>query len=189
MKLCVFQGTFNPIHNGHIKMAEHVLNNFDFDRILFIPAFRPPHKDYDESLTPHRLEMVKLATKENKKFEVSDIEYQNNRPSYTYLTILELYKKYDIDGKINFIIGTDAFKNINSWYEAEKLKPLIKFIVFKRENEEEIHIEDCDYKYSTMPLCDISSTEIRYNRKHNINIKDLTTEAVRKYIEENELYK
>lgn len=189
MKLCVFQGTFNPIHNAHIKMANHVLKHFGFDKVIFIPAFRPPHKDYDESLTPHRLQMVKIATKDNDKFEVSDIEYQKDRPSYTYLTIQELYKNYKIDDKINFIIGTDAFKNIDTWYEAEKLKPLLKFIVFKRENEEEIHIDNCEYEYTTMPLCNISSTEIRNKIKNNLSIKNLVTEDVRKYIEENGLYK
>ena len=189
MKLCVFQGTFNPIHNAHIKMAEHVLKNFDFDKIIFIPAFKPPHKDYNQSITPHRLQMVKLITNYNNKFEVSDIEYRNNRPSYTYLTILELYKKYKIDGKINFIIGTDAFKNIDTWYEAEKLKPLLKFIVFRRENEEEVHINNCDYEYTVMPLCNISSTEIRDKIKNGANIDKLVDKKVKRYIEENGLYK
>ena len=75
MKLCVFQGTFNPIHNVHLKMAEFVLNNYKFDKILFIPAHKPPHKDYDENLSVHRYKMVELATAYNKKFEVSDIEF------------------------------------------------------------------------------------------------------------------
>ena len=78
MKLCVFQGTFNPIHKAHLLMAEFILKNYEFDKILFIPAFKPPHKDYDEKLTPHRLEMVKLAIQNNMHFEVSDIEYDKN---------------------------------------------------------------------------------------------------------------
>ena len=189
MKLCVFQGTFNPIHNGHIKMAEHVLLNYNFDKILFIPAYKPPHKNYDKALTRHRLEMVKLAAKNNPKFEVSDIEYENDRTSYTYLTIQELYKRYNTDGKINFIIGTDAFKNIDSWYSAEDLKKLIKFIVFKRENETEFHIDNADYEYTTMPLCNISSTEIRDKIKAGKEITDLISEEVERYIERNKLYK
>ena len=189
MKLCVFQGTFNPIHNAHLKMAEYVLNNYNFDKILFIPAFRPPHKDYDENLTPHRFKMTELACKTNNRFEVSDIEYQQNRPSYTYLTIQELYKKYTIDDKINFIIGTDAFEKIDSWYEAEKLKPLLKFIVFKRENEPKLHIENCDYEYASMPFYDISSTQIRDYIKDGKNLGELVTEEVKRYIEENGLYK
>lgn len=189
MKLCVFQGTFNPVHNAHLLMANHVLNNYGFDKIIFIPAFKPPHKDYDESLSLHRLNMVKLATEDNPKFEVSDIEYKKDQKSYTYLTILELYKKYGTDDKINFIIGTDAFKKIDSWYEADKLKPLLKFIVFKRENEPKLNIKNCDYEYTTMPFYDISSTEIRDNIKSGKDISNLVTEKVKRYIEENGLYK
>ena len=170
-------------------MAEHILSKYDYDKILFIPAFKPPHKDYDEKLTPHRLEMVKLATKYNSKFDVSDVEYKNDRISYTYLTILELYKKYNSDGKIGFIIGTDAYKKLDSWYEAENLKKIIKFLVFKRENETEVLINNTDYEYTSMPLCDISSTEIRAKIKESQKITGLTPEEVEKYIEQNRLYK
>ena len=124
MKLCVFQGTFNPIHNAHLRVAKYVLNKYDFDKLLFIPAYKPPHKKYDDNMSIHRLNMVKLAIEDehNSKIEVSDIEYKREGKSYTYLTICELYKKYEIEGKINFIIGTDAFKDIENWYEADKLK-------------------------------------------------------------------
>ncbi len=190
MKLCVFQGTFNPIHKAHLLMAEFVLKNYGFDKILFIPAFRPPHKDYDETLTPHRLEMVKLVTKNNPRFEVSDIEYRSDRKSYTYLTILELCKLYKINGKINFIIGTDAFEKIESWYEADKLKELVKFIVFKRDNDidtrkfNELKSKGYDFEFTTMDFEDISSTQIRGGEFTN-----LVTKEVEEYIEKNGLYK
>ena len=134
MNLCVFQGTFNPIHKAHLKMAHYALDTYNFDKILFIPAYIPPHKESDTKLAKHRLEMVKLAIQDTDRFEVSDIEYKSERPSYTYLTALELYKNFDIEGKINFIIGIDAINQIDSWYEAEKLKKMLKFIVFPREN-------------------------------------------------------
>lgn len=191
MKLCVFQGTFNPIHKAHLKMAEFVLKNFDFDKILFIPAYKPPHKDYDTSLCLHRLNMVKLAVQYNPKFEVSDIEYKNDRPSYTYLTILELYKKYNVEGKIHFIIGTDAFKKIETWYETDKLKELVKFIVFKRENEldetiyNKLKSNGYNFEFAKMDFNDISSTEIRQSS----DITKFVTKEVKDYIEENGLYK
>lgn len=190
MKLCVFQGTFNPIHKVHLKMAEFVLTNYNFNKILFIPAYKPPHKDYDPALSMHRLNMVKLATQSNPKFEVCDIEFQSNRISYTYYTILELYKIYDVDGKINFIIGTDAFKNIDKWYEADKLKELINFIVFKRENElddlryKELKSKGYNFTFAQMDFEDVSSTIIR----KNLSDKYVTKEVMR-YIEENGLYK
>ncbi len=190
MKLCVFQGTFNPIHKAHLLMAEFILKNYEFDKILFIPAFKPPHKDYDESLTSHRLKMVKIATAYNPYFETSDIEYQNDRKSYTYLTILELYNQYNIDGKINFIIGTDAFEKIESWYETENLKNMVKFIVFKRDNNidttkfDELKLKGYDFEFTTMDFEDISSTQIR-----NGEIKNHVTKEVEEYIEKNGLYK
>ena len=105
MKLCVFQGTFNPIHRVHLKVAEFALSHYNFDKILFIPAFIPPHKEVDNSLAEHRFNMVKIATSDNPKFEVSDIEYKRGGNSYTYLTILELRKEFRINDRINFLIG------------------------------------------------------------------------------------
>ena len=134
MKLCVFQGTFNPIHNAHLDMAEFVLQNYGFEKIIFIPAAAPPHKDYDANFAIHRLNMVKLAVENNPHFEVSDIEFHLQGKSYSYLTALELYKKYNIERKINFIIGTDAFEKIESWYHSEDFKKIVDFIVFVREN-------------------------------------------------------
>ena len=75
MKLCIFSGTFNPIHNGHLYMAEYVLKNFDIKKILFIPAYIPPQKDSDPEMAYHRLKMTELAIENYNDFEVSDIEF------------------------------------------------------------------------------------------------------------------
>ena len=90
-------------------MAEYVLENFGFDKIIFIPAYKPPHKDYDTNMCTHRFNMVRLAIEYNPYFEISDIEYQHEGKSYSYLTDLQLKKQYCKEDKINFIIGTDAF--------------------------------------------------------------------------------
>lgn len=169
MKLCIFAGTFNPIHNAHLKMAQIALNKYEFDKILFIPAYNPPHKD--TSLSEHRYNMVKLAIKNFPKFEISDIEYKRKGKSYTYLTVQELYQKYDIEGKINFIIGKDAVEKFDSWYEADKLRTLIEFIIFDRVSG------------------DISSSEIRKRIKENNPIDGLVTKEVGDYIERYNLYK
>ena len=176
-------------------MADYVLKNYGFDKIIFIPAYRPPHKNYDITLTPHRLKMVELAALSNPNFKVSDIEYKNERNSYTYLTILELYKKYDIEGKINFIIGTDAFKKIDTWYEADKLKELVNFIVFVRENEldnkkyRELKEKGYNFTFAKMDFQDISSSDIRKNIREGNDISKFVTDKVKGYIEQNGLYK
>lgn len=169
MKLCIFAGTFNPIHNAHLKMAQLAYENYGFDKILFIPAYNPPHKD--TALSKDRYKMVELAIQKIPYFEISDIEYKRKGKSYTYLTILELYKKYDIEGKISFIIGKDAYEKFDSWYEAEKLKGLIDFVIFDR----------CDE--------DISSSKVRQRIKENKSIKELVPEEVGDYIERHNLYK
>ncbi len=79
MKLCVFQGTFNPIHNAHLAMANYVKNVYDYNTILFIPAYKPPHKDFDDTLSNHRFQMVKLAVSGESFFGISNIEFQNEK--------------------------------------------------------------------------------------------------------------
>lgn len=195
MKLCVFQGTFNPIHNAHLGAAKYIIEKLHYDKVIFIPAFRPPHKDYKENYSIHRLNMVKLALEGNPHFIVSDIEFKRCDTSYTYMTICELYKSFAVEGKIKFIIGTDAFKRIESWYNADELKKLVDFIVFIRENnfnpEEFINLKEKGYSFEFMPMefNDISSTEIRERIKDGRSVTGLVPEKVEEYIKENELYK
>ncbi len=168
-----------------------MLDNFGFEKILFIPAFKPPHKDYDKNLSIDRLNMVKLATSNNPNFEVSEIEFEREKLSYTYDTVTELYKKYNPSTKISFIIGTDAFEKIDSWYKTEELKNLLDFIVFVRQNEK-VNFEnkiDYNYKIAKMDFIDISSTEIRNKVLYNQSIKNLVPKEVEVYIKENGLYR
>ena len=194
MKLCVYCGTFNPIHNAHIQVARYIKEHYNFDKIIFIPAYKPPHKD--TALSEHRFNMVKLAIQNIDGFEISDIEYKSEENSYTFNTLTKLYEIYpNIEGKINFIIGTDAFRNIKSWYNTDGLKQQAKFIVFKRETEFDSHDFDIlkddgyDFEFAQKPFEDISSTNLRECVKEGKSIKDLVPEAVYNYIKKNGLYK
>ena len=193
MKLCVFQGSFNPVHNAHLRVADFVCKNYDFDKLLFIPAFCPPHKDI--GVAEDRLEMVRLAARNNPKFEVSDIEYKRGGKSYTYMTIKELYEEYEIESPICFIIGTDAFDKIESWYEADKLKKLVKFLVFIREDNFDISRYDYlkdkgyDFEFQSLSYKDISSTELRAKIKKGDDIDGFVPQIVKEYIEKHGLYK
>ena len=195
MTLCIFPGTFNPIHNGHLCMAEYILKNFNFQKILFIPAFVPPQKENFPQLAVHRYKMVELAIKNNPNFEISDIEYKLNGKSYTYLTLLELYKMYGHANKINMIIGTDAFENLDTWYESEKLRQIVDFIVFIRKNDfesekyDEMRRKGFSFNFAEMPFNDISSSEIRENIKNGQSVRGLIPEKVERYIIDNDLYK
>ena len=181
MTICIFSFTFNPIHKAHVKMAEFALEHYGFEKIIFIPSYIPPHKDLDPELARHRLNMVKLATAGNPKFEVSDIEYQNKGKSYTLNTVKKIIEEYNIQGKLNFIIGTDAFENINTWYKAYELKQRVHFIVFPRGTVVSPKA-GFDYEQAPMNYINISSTEIRKD------LNSVTIKKVKDYIKENDLY-
>lgn len=189
MNICVFAGTFNPIHNAHIKMAEFALEKFGFDKIIFIPSYIPPHKEIDKNLSKHRFNMVKLAISNNPNFVISDIEYKSEGKSYSIYTVKKIIEQYNITGRLNFIIGTDAFAKLESWYHPEELKELVHFIVFPRRgdgNEEmykNFRKNGWDFELVNTVFMDVSSTDIRMNKK-----KDLNTQ-VKDYIESNGLYK
>ena len=195
MKLCVFQGTFNPIHNAHLAMANYAKTVYDYDTILFVPAYKPPHKEFDDDLANHRFQMVKLAVSGENFFGISNIEFQNERYSYTSLTIQELYKRYRIDGKIGFIIGFDAFREIDTWFETDKLKTLVDFIVFPREGEIDqdrlsfLHYKGYKYNLAKMQPIDISSTDIREKLEQGHSVVGLVPHVVLEYINKHGLYR
>ncbi len=195
MNICLFCGTFNPIHNAHLRMAEFVLRKFGFEKVIFIPCFIPPHKEAGCVSSNDRLEMVKIATEGRKGFEVSDIEFQLGETSYTYNTILALQKIYGTEEKFNFIIGTDAFEKIETWYETDKLKKLVKFIVSRREDDCDISRFDYlrekgyDFDFTNLAFYDISSSELRDRIAHGEDFSDLVCKKVEDYIVENGLYR
>ena len=178
----------------HIEIAKFAKKHFGFDNVLFIPAFIPPHKSLDKSLARHRFNMVKLAISDYNYLNISDIEYKHNTNSYTFNTIQELYKKYDVEGKINFLIGTDAFIKIKTWYKTDELKQLVHFIVFKRTNKFNVHDFDelkaqgYDFEFAPMDYIDVSSTALRKNVQNGTSINDMELPKVKEYIEEHGLY-
>lgn len=190
MKKCYIFGTFNPIHNSHIKIAEYLLTQ-GFSKAVFVPAYCPPHKESDEKHAKERLKMVKLAVKNYKNFEVSDIEFKRKTPSYTYDTIKQLYK----GERINFAIGTDAFEKIETWYKSNELKEMLNFLVFER--QENFNSEKLDYlkkkgymfHIMKMPFEDISSSEIRKKYKTGEDLSTMVDKNVLKYMYEHEIFK
>ena len=104
MRDCLFCGTFNPVHNAHLRAAEYVLKEYDFDNVVFIPTYIAPHKEVWGCSAADRFNMVKLAISGNKQFILSDIEFQSDLKSYTFNTVFSLNKKYSTE-KQAFIIG------------------------------------------------------------------------------------
>ena len=194
IKLCTFFGTFNPIHNAHIELAKYVEKNYNFDKIIFVPAFCPPHKTINEQMAKHRLNMVRLALEDYPQFDVSSVEFELGDISYTYYTIQRFYELYNVDGKINFLIGTDAFWNIESWHRIDELKNLVKFLVFPRNgsNEKEkfegLREKGYDFDILEVEPLDISSTLVRLKKEYGQEISQIIPPKVEEYILNNGLY-
>lgn len=197
MNLTLFFGTFNPIHIAHLIIAESVRDYLQSEKIMFIPAYDPPHRNRYLASAEHRLNMVKLAIADNPAFELNDIEFKRSGKSYSYLTIKDIIEQNpDLKGKPNFIIGADAFKLIDTWYEAQKLAELVNFVILSRPHNPEldkiiskVEIKNFDYEIVECAMMDLSSTFIRKRLREDRTIRYLVTEPVEKYILSNNLYR
>ena len=129
----MFGGTFNPIHLGHLQVAAEVCARFRLDQIHLIPSAQPPHKKRGDLATAaDRYEMVRLATAQQRQIVACDIEILRSGPSYTIDTVLAFKKKMRADGQLFFLVGMDAFLEIDSWKSFRKLFEQIAFIVMTR---------------------------------------------------------
>jgi nicotinate-nucleotide adenylyltransferase len=133
MKIGIFGGTFNPVHQGHLAIAEEVRSAVHLEKILFIPAGDPPHKNNREVIPAHhRLEMVRLAIKDDPHFEISELEIQRPGKSYTVETLAALKAAYPSGTEWFLILGLDAFLDFPAWREPDRLLTLCHFIVVSR---------------------------------------------------------
>jgi len=195
MKICIYSGTFNPVHNAHIKVIEGVLEEFNFDKIIIIPNAIPPHKSSENIATEQdRFEMLKLAF-DDSKIEISDIEMKRGGKSYSYHTVQEIKKQHNIESKIDFLIGTDAILGIKNWYNAEEFIKEVNFIVVQRQDEinietaiKSLKLPDLTYKISKVPFLDISSSQIRKILSEKNTPQNIVPEEVLEYIFKKNLY-
>ncbi|CCQ92623.1 putative nicotinate-nucleotide adenylyltransferase [[Clostridium] ultunense Esp] len=198
-KIGIMGGTFDPIHNGHLILAEYARTTFGLDKILFIPTGKPPHKDKDSiSSNSHRYNMTLFAINSNPYYLISSIEIQRESIAYTIDTIKYLKSKFNYTD-FYFILGSDSLYQIHKWKDYKELLGLCNFIVAKRQDLDndnlKVKIKELSELYGSplsileSPLIDISSTEIRNRVKKGLSIKYLVPESVEQYIEKNKLYK
>lgn len=191
MNIGVLGGTFNPIHYGHLFIAQYILDFMNLDKILFIPSGNPPHK-YGVIDKNHRLNMTMLAVRDNEKFEIEDFEIQKDNYSYAFDTLNYLNKKYRGD-KIYYIIGQDAMIDFDKWHRYEEVGTLVDFIVVTRGKVLTQKLKALYSKVNMIfvdtPVIDISSTDIRNRILNKKSVKYFLSENVEKYVHENNLYK
>jgi nicotinate-nucleotide adenylyltransferase len=136
MNIGIMGGTFNPIHYGHLILANKVIERFCLDKVIFMPAAIPPHKESQEIIEPyHRFIMTILATVAHPKMEVSDLEIRRGGKSYSIETVADLRKCYPSETAFFFIAGCDAFWEIATWKEIDKLFRSCHFIISNRSGE------------------------------------------------------
>ncbi len=198
-RIGIIGGTFDPIHYGHLILAEHVRNKVGLDKVVFIPAKIPPHKQGRQiTASRNRYEMVELAIASNPMFEASDIEISSDEVSYTIHTLEKLINFYGESTDFYFITGSDTIFEIEQWFEFEKLLKSAGFVVGKRPGFKESplgsHVAYLNKKYGArisivdIPEVDISSTDIKNRIRDQQSIKYLLPEIVEKYIIDNKLY-
>jgi len=202
--MIVLGGTFDPIHMGHLAIAEAANRQLKPQRVLFIPGGQSPHK-HDRQITcaEHRYKMTALAVCEHPSFDISRIEINRQGPSYTIDTARALYAVCPPNAKISFLIGDDALMKILSWKDANELLKLCEFVVVPRPEYEKDEVteksmaEFSEYlaanysariKRLNSPLHDISSTEIRKYFKTDQSVQGLIPRSVENYVRQHGFY-
>lgn len=197
MRIGVFGGAFNPVHNGHINLAKSYLESLSLDKLLIVPTANPPHKTASGLADgAHRLHMLSLAFSGIEKAEISDIEFQRTEKSYTYDTIMELRKSYP-DDEIFLIIGEDQFLSFDKWYRYhDLLSETVLCTAARTDNKREEIISfaskllggNSNYFLADFAPVVVSSSEVRERIRKNEDISFLVPAAVSEYIKDKRLY-
>lgn len=191
MKVGLFGGTFDPVHIGHLIIAESAMETAGLDRVIFLPAARPPHKT-GEKLSPFedRLAMTRLAVQPTSHFEVSDVESRRPEISYTVDTV-EAYVKEHPDDRVFLILGADSLVNLTSWKNPDRLMALSRFIVYPRRGFDPEQADAAFRDHSNMltdPVVDVSASWIRERIRAGHSVRYWLPPGVYDYVTARQLY-
>ena len=191
MKIGLYFGTFNPIHIGHLIIANHMAEYSDLEQIWMVVTPHNPHKQKSTLLDDHhRLEMVFLATEDYPKIKPSDVEFKLPQPNFTVNTLAHLQEKYP-QHEFSLIMGEDNLKSLHKWKNYEVILQNYEIYVYPRVSSD---LENLEFKNHpkihiiNAPIVEISSTFIRENIKNKKNVVPLLPEKVWKYVEHNLFY-
>lgn len=190
MKVGLYFGSFNPIHHGHLIIAQHVVQNSELDQVWFVVSPQNPLKPSSGLLNEfHRLYLIQLSIEETQHLKVTDIEFRLPRPSYTVDTLTYLNEKYP-QHKFAVIMGSDSFENLPRWKNYQHILSNYKVFVYKRPGHEVNNtFESTRIEVLSAPLLEISATHIRNTIKAGKSIRYLVPDKVAAEIERNGYYK
>ena len=195
-RLGVMGGTFNPIHLGHLMIAEEARQAFHLKKVLFVPSYITPNKDVCGATAEQRLAMTRLATADNPYFTVSDMEMRRRGNSYTVDTLRLLKEIYGPSHSLYFISGTDTIHDLHNWNNPEEILSLCQFIGATRPDGSE-QIDSIISSFGELgknilklpvPTMEISSTELRRRIRLGLSVRYMMPSAVVEYIRKNGVY-
>jgi len=189
MNIGLYFGSFNPIHIGHLIIANHVLNETSIDKIWFIVSPQNPFKESKTLLNEFdRLHLVRVATQDDNRIKCSDIEFNLPKPSYTSNTLTFLSEKYP-EHQFSIIMGSDSYQNLDKWKNYETIINNYSIYVYKREGYEIKKTFDKEAVVLNAPIIQISASQIREQIRSAKSIRYLVPEIVREEIESRKFYK
>ena len=193
MKTCIFGGSFDPPHIGHLLVAQTVFESEHFERLIFVPAnISPTKKNGDSSSPKTRLKMLEMSLINNTNFEISDIEIKREGVSYTVDTLEEFVNSLNLDKKdLFFLMGSDTLRSFHTWKDPEKIMELCNIIVAIRPGFTPSDIPQWildNVRFANIPRFEVSSTNIRARWREGKTIRYMVPKEVWEYINENELY-
>ena len=198
MNVGILGGTFDPVHLGHLSIADAAMTQADLERVLLIPAGRPRLKHAEPlASVDQRLEMVRLAVEDHPRYQVCDIEAQRPGPTYTVDTLMELSAKLEPATNLYFILGMDVLAQLDRWKDPEKVLGLCMLLVLNRPGEGDFNWDGFydrvpwakgRVRVVTAPMVDVSATELRRQAAAGEMLTGQVPDAVAKYIWEQRLY-
>lgn len=189
MKIGLYFGSFNPVHVGHLIIANHLLNETDIQKIWFVVSPQNPFKKENTLLNEyHRLHLVKKATEDDIRIKASDIEFSLPKPSYTANTLAYLSEKYP-ENEFCIIMGSDSFQNLYKWKNYEVIINNYQLFVYPRPGFDIRDTMGANLTISDAPLLQISATQIRKYAKEGKSLRYMLTDKVLDEIEKGGYYK
>lgn len=192
-KIGLFFGTFNPVHIGHLVIANHLVEFSDLDEVWLVVTPRSPFKQKKALLdNHHRYQLVYEAIREYPKLKVSDIEFNLTQPNYTVNTLVQLEEKYGNDYRFALLMGEDNLKGLHKWRNYEVILEHYKLYVYPRLATGEVPVALVDHPsivHVAAPIMEISSTFIRKQHKAGKNIRAMLPDNVWKYMDEMNFYR
>jgi nicotinate-nucleotide adenylyltransferase len=189
MKIGLYFGSFNPIHTGHLIIANHILNETDLEKIWFVVSPQNPFKTTAGLLNEYdRLHLIRVATEDDSRMKASDIEFNLPKPSYTVDTLAYLDEKYP-EHEFSIIMGSDSFQNLHKWKNYEVIIKRCPLYIYARPGFEVVNTIQADLRIMDAPLLQISATQIRQLIKANKSVRYMVPQRVLDEIEKGGYYK